>query len=152
MSDDWDFERARALLRAQVARGASSTPTGPVRVAFRHRVATTVGLAAVASGVVVGSWWAAVGGPVTTAAVSTGARPVVGATPATIGRIPAVATVGPVQLVTVPAPGGGWVQVVVGPVTTTTVGGGVVVETPTAQEKPETRQTVVPAVTPGPRR
>ncbi|MEH3154886.1 MAG: hypothetical protein PGN29_05910 [Gordonia paraffinivorans] len=58
MSDDWDYERARALLRAQVAGASSSTTTGPVRVAFRHRVATTAVLAAVASAVVAGSWWA----------------------------------------------------------------------------------------------
>lgn len=151
VSDDWDFERARALLRAQVARGASSTPTGPVRVAFRHRVATTVGLAAVASGVVIGSWCAAVGGPVRTTAVTADARPVTATAPTTAGGIPALTTVGPVRVVTVPAPGGGWVQVVVGPVTTTFVGGGVVdtSATPTAS-RPERAVAPAEVVTPQP--
>lgn len=151
MSDDWDYDRARALLRAQVARGTSATATGPVHLAFRHRVATTVALAAVASGVVIGSWWAAVGGPVTPTAATADARPVTGAAPVTPGTIPALTTVGAVQVVSVPAAGGGWVQVVVGPVTSTSVGGGVV-DTPAAPTGSRPERTVTPAevVTPQP--
>lgn len=65
MSDDWDYERTRALLRAQVAGKAPTTVASRVGIALRHRVATTAGLAAVASAVIVGSWWATTGGPVT---------------------------------------------------------------------------------------
>ncbi|WP_299569853.1 hypothetical protein [uncultured Williamsia sp.] len=125
MADDWDFEIARAALREQVARRSAAqriprTPTGAVLL--RHRVATTAALATVASAVVVGSWWAAAGGPAQSTAITSDARSVSGAAAPAPGPFPALATVGGVQVVSVPAPGGGWVQVIVGPVATTVVG------------------------------
>ncbi|MBE7161488.1 MAG: hypothetical protein INR72_09590 [Williamsia herbipolensis] len=144
MSDDWDYERARALLRAQVAGATPTTVASHVGVALRHRVATAAGLAAVAGAVVVGSWWATTGGPVTSAAVTAEAHPPGVAQPSP-GPIPTLATVGGVQVVSVPAPGGGWVQVLVGPVSATTVGSASALDAPTTPGDSPTGRPVEPA-------
>lgn len=147
MADDWDFETARAALREQVARRSAAsrippTPTGAVPL--RHRVATTAALATVASAVVVGSWWAAAGGSTQSTAITSDARPVRGAAAPVTGSLPSLATVGGVQVVSVPAPGGGWVQVIVGPVAATPVGSTTAVDAPLPGNATRTGRTDTP--------
>lgn len=62
----------------------------------------------------------------------------------TPGPVPTLATVGGVQVVSVPAPGGGWVQVLVGPVSITTVGSASAVDAATIPGESPTGLTVAP--------
>ncbi|GAA2061223.1 hypothetical protein [Williamsia deligens] len=124
MREPWDFETARAALRAQVALAApvrgAETPPG-----LGRRIGTTAALALVASSVVSGAWWGTRGGesvaPTAAGSVVPGSAVSAPSGPGRApGSLPMLSTVGAVRITAV-ATADGWVQVLVGPVGTTTV-------------------------------